>query len=94
MFPRVRGVRYVKDYELEIRFSDGTVATLDFRRRVLGRGGVFGPLESMDFFAKVAVDQEAGTLIWPNGVDFCPDVLYAEATGTPISELGTNLELV
>ena len=69
------------------------MAALDSRRRVVGRGGVFAPLESVDFFAKVTVDQEAGTLVWPNGVDFCPDVLYSEATGKPISELGTKLEL-
>jgi len=94
MFPRVRGVRHLKDYELEITFSDGTVATLDFRGRVAARGGVFAPLQSVDFFGKVTVDQEAGTLVWPNGVDFCPDVLYAEATGKAISELGTKVELV
>jgi hypothetical protein len=94
MFPRVRGVRHVKDYVLAITFSDGTVAEPDFRRRIVGRGGVFGPLESVDFFSQVAVDQEAGTLVWPNGVDFCPDVLYAEATGKPITELGTKVELV
>jgi hypothetical protein len=94
MFPRVRGVRHVKDYELEITFSDGTVAKLDFRRRIVGRGGVFAPLESVDFFRQVSVDPEAGTLVWPNGVDFCPDVLYAEATGKLISELGTKVEVV
>ena len=94
MFPRVRGVRHIKDYELELTFSDGTVAGLDFRRRIVGRGGVFGPLESVPFFAQVKVDPEAGTLVWPNGVDFCPDVLYAEATGKPITELGTKVELV
>ena len=94
MFPRVRGVRHVKDYVLQLTFSDGAVADLDFRRRIVGRGGVFGPLESVDFFSQVAVDQEAGTLVWPNGVDFCPDVLYAEATGKPITQLGTKVELV
>jgi hypothetical protein len=26
-------------------------------------------------------------LVWPNEVDFCPDVLYSEATGTPLPEL-------
>lgn len=30
MFPRVTDVRHVKDYTLEIRFSDGRVAELDF----------------------------------------------------------------
>lgn len=73
-------MRHVKDYELEIKFTDGTVATLDFRGRIVGRGGVFKALESVEFFKQVAIDREAGTLVWPNGVDLCPDVLYAEAT--------------
>ena len=94
MFPRVRDVRHIKDYKLEITFSDGTVAELDFHRRVVGRGGVFGPLESLDFFRQVTVDREGGTVVWPNGVDFCPDVLYAEATGKALSEMGTKVELV
>lgn len=93
MFPRITRVRHVKDYELELGFADGTVAQLDFRGRIAGRGGVFLPLENVDFFAKVTVDAEAGTLAWPNGVDFCPDVLYAEATGKAITELGTELEV-
>jgi len=93
MFPRVAHVRHVKDYELEIGFSDGTVANLDFRGRIAGRGGVFEPLQSVDFFARVSVDREAGTLVWPNGVDFCPDVLYAEATGKDIAESGNELEV-
>ena len=71
MFPRVRGVRHVKDYVLHLTFSDGTVAELDFRRRIVGRGGIFAPLESVDFFKQVTVDREAGTLVWPNGVDLC-----------------------
>lgn len=93
MFPRVTAVRHVKDFELELSFSDGVVAKLDFCRRILGRGGAFGPLEDVDLFAQVTVDREAGTLVWPNGVDFCPDVLYAEATGKPIAELGTGVDV-
>jgi len=94
MFPRIRGVRHIKEYKLELAFSDGTVAELDFRRRVVGRGGVVGALENLDFFRQVTVDQEGGTLAWPNGVGFCPDVLYAEATGKAISETGLELERV
>ena len=94
MFPRIRGVRHIKDYKLELAFSDGTVAELDFRRRVVGRGGVVGALENLDFFRQVTVDQEGGTVAWPNGVDFCPDVLYAEATGKAISATGLKLEPV
>lgn len=93
MLPRVTGVRHLKDYRLEICFSDGTVAKLDFRGRIVGRGGIIKPLEDLDVFAQVSVDPEAGTLVWPNGVDFCPDVLYAEATGNSITELGCDLEV-
>lgn len=93
MFPRVVAVRHLVDFELEIRFSDGVVARLDFRERVSGRGGVFQPFASTVFFALVSVDQEAGTLVWPNGVDFCPDVLYAEATGRDIAELNSAVEV-
>jgi len=44
------------------------------------------PLQDMDFFTKVKVDLEIGTLVWPNEVDLCPDVLYSETTGAPLPE--------
>ncbi len=93
MFPRVSGVRHIADYKLEISFSDGTVSDLDLRSRIVGRGGVFQPLQDVAFFAQVAVDREVGTLVWPNGVDLCPDVLYAEATGKDIEQLGHELDV-
>lgn len=84
MFPRITNVQHIKDYLLEITFADGKKARLDFEERVVGRGGVFAPLEDVAFFKQVQVDNEARTLLWPNGVDFCPDVLYSEATHTPL----------
>ena len=87
MFPRVNRAQYVRDYRLELTFSDGTAKELDFKERVVGRGGVFSPLEDTEFFKQVQVDSEAGTIVWPNGVDFCPDVLYSLATGKPIRVL-------
>ena len=51
-------------------------------------------MEEVDYFCEVTVDREAGTVVWPNGVDFCPDVLYAEATGKAISAMDRKLELV
>ena len=84
MFPRIVAVKYLHDYELAITFADGRQATMDFTDKILGRGGVFTPLEDVNFFAQVRVDPEAGTLVWPNNVDLDPDVLYSEATGTPL----------
>lgn len=84
MFPRITNVRYIEEYRLELTFADGVRAELDFADRIVGRGGVFGRLEDLDYFKRVRVDPEAGTLVWPNDVDLDPDVLYSEATGTPI----------
>lgn len=84
MFPRVTAVHYLDEYRLELAFTDGIVGIIDFKDRVVGRGGVFAPLESKGFFSQVKVDSEAGTIVWPNDVDFCPDVLYSLATGRAI----------
>ncbi len=86
MLPRITHVRYMGDYRLELRFSDGRHGEIDFRGRVVGRGGVFAPLEDVRFFRQVRVDSEAGTIIWPNDVDLCPDVLYSLVSGEPIPD--------
>ncbi|MCO6453826.1 MAG: DUF2442 domain-containing protein [Pirellulaceae bacterium] len=93
MFPRVVAVRHVGGFVLEIRFANGLTANLDFTARVSGRGGVFEPLQDLNYFGRVSVDHEAGTIVWPNGVDFCPDVLFAEATGKDIADMGNELEV-
>ena len=81
MFPRVVNVRHVQDYCLELTFADDEQGIIDFRQRVVGRGGVFTPLEEVSFFKQVKIDLEIGTIVWPNEVDFDPDVLYSEARG-------------
>jgi hypothetical protein len=90
MFPRVTHVRHVEGYRLELTFADGVQVVLDFEDRIVGRGGVFSPLEDVAFFRQVRVDSEARTIVWPNDVDLDPDVLYSEATGTPI-DLGEKV---
>lgn len=57
---------------------------VDLREWIVGKGGVFGPLEDINTFRTVTVQPEFGTIQWPNGVDFCPDVLYSAVTGEPI----------
>ncbi len=84
MFPRITSVRYVQDYVLELTFADGVVARIDFRRKVVGRGGLFQALEDARYFQQVKVDAEAGTIVWPNELDLDPDVLYSEATGSQV----------
>jgi hypothetical protein len=84
MFPRIQDVRHLHHYVLRLSFTDGTEAELDFANKVVGRGGVIAPLADVAYFGRVTIDPEARTLIWPNGLDLDPDVLYAEATDTPL----------
>jgi len=84
MFPDVKSVRYLHDYQLELTFVDGVKGCLDFAPWIVGQGGVFAPLEKKDFFAQVSVNADLGTIVCPNDVDFDPEVLYSHITGQAV----------
>ncbi len=84
MHPDVTSVQYLRDYQLELTFADGIKGVVDFESWVVGQGGVFAPLEDKEYFAKVSVNNELGTVVWPNGADVDPEVLYSRVTGKPI----------
>ncbi len=71
--------------KLELTFEDGLHAVIEMDRVVKSYTGVFAPLLDEGYFQRVKVDAEIGTIVWPNGADVCPDVLYSEASGRPIS---------
>jgi hypothetical protein len=51
---------------------------IDFQPWLEKKGfGVLEALRDKAYFAQVELDPVLGTIIWPNGADFCPDVLYA-----------------
>lgn len=79
---RVVSVDHLGGFRLRVTFTDELVRELDFEGVLTG--GVFVDLEDEDTFAQVAVDEVAGTICWPNGVDLDPDVLHGDfepATG-------------
>jgi hypothetical protein len=84
MLPRISQAQVAGPYRLRLTFTDGISAVVDLHDDIVGRGGVFLDLENPATFAAVTVDSEAGTVVWPNGVDFDPDVLYHRATGRPL----------
>ncbi|HZR25330.1 MAG TPA: DUF2442 domain-containing protein [Vicinamibacterales bacterium] len=71
---RVTSFRTVAPYTLLVSFADGTEQRIDFKPVL--KGELFGPLLDSDIFSRVVVDQEAGTLVWPNGADFDPATLH------------------
>jgi hypothetical protein len=83
-FPDVKSVRYLGDYRLELTFADGVTGPIDLGSSIVGQGGVFEPLQNKDFFARVSVNPDIGTIVWPNDVDWDPEVLYSQITGLPI----------
>jgi len=70
-------VQVIRDHCLRLTFEDGTVGDAGFGEREWR--GVFEPLRDPAFFARVAVDPESGTIVWPNGVDMAPEPLYETA---------------
>lgn len=76
-------VRVLGGYRVHLRFEDGVEGELDLGQRIRFRG-VFAALADEREFAKVRVDPELGTIVWPTGADLDPDVLYAAVTGKPI----------
>lgn len=79
MEPRIVAVRLTGPFELVLGFTDGSTGTVDLAHWITGRGEVFALLQDPSFFKRVTVDREAGTVVWPNGVDLDADTLYEAA---------------
>ena len=77
----VVGARHVKDYQIHVRFDDGTEKVVDLQGEL--EGEVFEPLKDVEFFKQVRVDHDSDTIVWENGADFAPDFLFA--IGTPLA---------
>ncbi|MEO5618360.1 MAG: DUF2442 domain-containing protein [Candidatus Eisenbacteria bacterium] len=72
-------------FRLHIRFDDGVEGNVDVSERV-PFDGVFAPLRDPEYFRRVRVDAELGTIVWPNGADLDPLTLYSLLIGDPLSE--------
>lgn len=83
MLPNVTFVRPLAPFRLFLRFEDGAEGEVDVAAMVPFRG-VFEPVGDPAYFAQVRVDQELGTIVWPNGADLDPLVLHAAVTGRSV----------
>lgn len=80
--PVVVGVAVVGGRVLRLLFSDGTAGDVDFSGERWT--GVLSPLNDPAYFAEVTVDPEAGTIVWPDGIDLAPEPLYKQAKAHPL----------
>jgi len=72
--PDITTVAVVRHGVLRLTSTDGLAGELDVLDRM--RGPVFEQARTPDGFARVRVDPEIGTIVWPGGADLAPDTLY------------------
>jgi len=74
-FVRILAATPLAGHWARIEFTDGSQRDIDLAPFL--RGPVFSPIrENATTFAAMRVDAESGTIVWPNGADIDPDVLY------------------
>lgn len=69
---RIATATPLEGYRVRLNLTDGRQVERDLDPYL--RGPVFEPIRSNpELFRSLTV--EAGTLVWPNGADLCPDVV-------------------
>lgn len=72
--PDITSAVVVRHGVLKLSFADGEQGEVDVLDRM--QGPVFEEARTPEGFAKVVVDPETGTVVWPGGADLAPDTLY------------------
>lgn len=72
--PNVWQAWYLEDFDVELEFSDGRRGVANLATALYGP--MFEPLKDPHVFARLRVDEELGTVVWPNGADLAPEYLY------------------
>jgi hypothetical protein len=85
MLKDIISVQVRHPHQLHLRFEDGVEGLVDLTQ-IIEFSGVFAPLRDPDYFATVQVNPEIGTIVWSNGADLDPDVLYAIVTQQTIPD--------
>ena len=76
MILHVKKAKYLHDYVLWVRFSDGAEGEVDLAGELDGE--VFEPLKDIALFKAFHVDPELETIVWPNEADLAPEFLRAK----------------
>ncbi len=72
---RIKSVETLKDFIVLLEFTDGTKREVDLEPFLHGK--IFESLRNnRSAFCAVKIDERMGTIVWENGADIDPDVLY------------------
>jgi Protein of unknown function (DUF2442) len=75
----VSAVDVLGDHRLGLTFDDGARGEVDLSEWEWR--GVFKPLRDPEYFRQVTLDEELGTIVWPNGAGIAPETLHTWAVG-------------
>ncbi len=72
---RIVSIKPLEDFVVLLEFTNGAIREIDLEPYL--RGKVFEKLrKDKKAFRAVKVDERMGTIVWENGADIDPDVLY------------------
>jgi len=72
---RINSVEVLKDFWVRLKFTDDTQKEINLEPYL--HGLIFEPIRNdSKMFRSVKVDKRMGTIVWDNGADIDPDVLY------------------
>ena len=77
MILHITNAKYLRDYKVEVTFSDGRSGVADLSDTL--RGPVFEALKDISVFSQLRVDKTLETITWPNGADLAPEFIYFKA---------------
>ena len=85
MLAHVSRAKVIDGYRVSLEFTDGSSGVVDFEPILKDCMGVLAELRDMEVFARLSVDDDAGTIVWPNGADIDPLVLHSlmQASSVP-----------
>ena len=85
MLKDIVAIKQLAGYQLWLRFEDGVEGVVDISQ-LIQFSGIFTPLQDRATFAQAQIHPELGTIVWQNGADLDPDVLYAIVAKNPIPD--------
>ncbi|MGH7496353.1 MAG: DUF2442 domain-containing protein [bacterium] len=72
---RIKSVEVLHEFHVRLEFTDGSQKEIDLALYL--HGPIFEPIRNNPaVFRSVKVDKRMGTIVWENGADIDPDVLY------------------
>ena len=76
---RIRAATPLEGFKVHLEFTDNTTKDIDLQPYL--HGPIFEPIRNDPrLFQSMKVDPHMGTVVWENGADIDPDVLYQGLT--------------